>query len=71
MSRRSRECCCGFAGPVAGIGAGCGGFDPCRLALFLLILKKACIIDAESATILIFLFLLCCKGFGSRGICAC
>ncbi|KOA18213.1 hypothetical protein CLHOM_30910 [Clostridium homopropionicum DSM 5847] len=72
MSRRSRECCCGF-GPVAGAyaGAGCGGFDPCRLALFLLILKKACIIDAESATILIFLFLLCCKGFGSRGICAC
>lgn len=74
MSRRSRECCCGF-GPVAGEfglgGLGCGGFDPCRLALFLLILKKACIIDAESATILIFLFLLCCKGFGSRGICSC
>lgn len=60
--------------PVAGVagfgGIGCGGFDPCRLALFLLILKRACIIDHETATILIFLFLLCCKGFGSRSICA-
>ncbi|KGM95857.1 hypothetical protein Z968_08150 [Clostridium novyi A str. 4552] len=58
--------------PVSVIGeSGCGGFDPCRLALFLLILKRACIIDHETATILIFLFLLCCsRGFGSRGICA-
>lgn len=77
MSRRSRDCGCGcgcgfgFGPAVAGIGSGCGGFDPCRLALFLLILKRACIIDHETATILIFLFLLCCKGFGSRGICAC
>ncbi|MEA4826372.1 MAG: hypothetical protein VB130_07030 [Clostridium sp.] len=76
MSRRSRDCGCGcgcgfgFGPAVAGIGSGCGGFDPCRLALFLLILKRACIIDHETATILIFLFLLCCRGFGSRGICA-
>lgn len=75
MSRRSSNCGCGCGypmgyAPVAGIGSGCGGFDPCRLALFLLILKRACIIDHETATILIFLFLLCCKGFSSRGICA-
>lgn len=53
-----------------GGGCGCGGFDPCRLALFLLVLKRACIIDHETATILIFLFLLCCKGFSTSGICA-
>jgi hypothetical protein len=72
MSRRHRECGCGY-GPVSPLaGLGCGGFDPCKLALFLLILKRACIIDHETATILIFLFLLCCKGFGNRGgICAC
>ncbi|QGU94258.1 hypothetical protein GOM49_03240 [Clostridium bovifaecis] len=75
----SRRCKCGCKYdydryPVAGVsgfgGTGCGGFDPCRLALFLLILKRACIIDHETATILIFLFLLCCRGFGSRSICA-
>jgi hypothetical protein len=77
MSRRCK-CRCGYGGYPSGVagvagfgGAGCGGFDPCRLALFLLILKRACIIDHETATILIFLFLLCCsRGFGSRGICA-
>jgi hypothetical protein len=70
MSRRHRECGFGPVSPFGGLG--CGGFDPCKLALFLLILKRACIIDHETATILIFLFLLCCKGFGSnRGICAC
>lgn len=81
MSRKCKcSCACGClpmapqkaaAIPVSVVGSGCGGFDPCRLALFLLILKRACIIDHETATILIFLFLLCCsKGFGSRGICA-
>lgn len=70
----SRRCRCERRFPVAGIadvgGLGCGGFDPCKLVLFLLILKRACIIDHETATILIFLFLLCCRGFGSRGICS-
>lgn len=86
MSRKCKCCCCqcGYSpAPVAGAGicgagrygagygCGCGGFDPCKLALFLLILKRACIIDHETATILIFLFMLCCKGFASRGLCAC
>ncbi|MBE6042935.1 hypothetical protein [Clostridium thermopalmarium] len=75
MSRRCKcGCACGYPARVAGVAefpvSGCGGFDPCRLALFLLILKRACIIDHETATILIFLFLLCCRGFGSRSICA-
>lgn len=81
--RRRRDCCCarpvqccairprvgGIAG-IGGTGLGCGGFDPCKLALFLLVLKKACIIDHETATILIFLFMLCCRGFGNQSLCA-
>lgn len=67
-------CCCGGRnmGNVGNIGyGGCGfgGFDPCKLALFLLVLKKACIIDHETGTLLVFLFLLCCGGFRRQGIC--
>ncbi|MCY6484448.1 hypothetical protein OW763_08865 [Clostridium aestuarii] len=49
----------------------CGGFDPCKLALFLIVLRKSCIIDAETGTLLIFLFLLCCGGLCKSGICCC
>ncbi|MCY6369661.1 hypothetical protein [Clostridium ganghwense] len=56
---------CGICG---GYGHG-GGFDPCKLALFLLVLKRACIIDNETGTLLVFLFLLCCGGFKKQGIC--
>lgn len=53
----------------SGSGCGCCGFDPCRLALFLIVLKRACIIDSETGTLLVFLFLLCCGGFRKQGIC--
>ncbi|WMJ79473.1 hypothetical protein RBU49_11285 [Clostridium sp. MB40-C1] len=61
----------GNIGSIGNIGGGCGccGFDPCRLALFLLVLRRANIIDSETGTILIFLFLLCCGGFKRQGIC--
>ncbi|GAA0180637.1 hypothetical protein SH2C18_32920 [Clostridium sediminicola] len=45
-------------------GCGCG-IDPCRCALFLLILCKAGIINQNTGSILVFVFLLCC-GFGCR-----
>ncbi|MEL7596884.1 MAG: hypothetical protein AAGU01_01640 [Clostridiaceae bacterium] len=68
------DCCCGCrnmgnVGNVGNVGCGICGFDPCRLALFLLVLKKACIIDHETGTLLVFLFLLCCGGFRRQGIC--
>lgn len=65
------DCCCGGRnmGNVGNVGCGICGFDPCRLALFLLVLKKACIIDHETGTLLVFLFLLCCGGFRKQGIC--
>lgn len=59
----------GNVGNVGNVGCGICGFDPCRLALFLLVLKKACIIDHETGTLLVFLFLLCCGGFRRQGIC--
>lgn len=59
----------GYGGYGGRGGCGLGGFDPCKLALFLLVLKKACIIDHETGTILVFLFLLCCGGFRRQGIC--
>lgn len=78
MSKKSKCkccCCCGYGnrggniGNVGNLGCGLGGFDPCKLALFLLVLKKACIIDHETGTLLVFLFLLCCGGFRRQGIC--
>lgn len=72
------SCGCGHGGhggyggysAYSGCGkCGFGGFDPCKLALFLLVLKRACIIDNETGTLLVFLFLLCCGGFRRQGIC--
>jgi hypothetical protein len=52
----------------------CGaiGIDPCKCALFLLVLNRAGIISPNTGTILVFLFLLCCGGCGgnaSQGLC--
>ncbi|MCY6355426.1 hypothetical protein [Clostridium sp. ZS2-4] len=75
MSKKSKCnccCCCGYGnrgGNIGNVGCGCGGFDPCKLALFLLVLKRANIIDNETGTLLVFLFLLCCGGFRKQGIC--
>lgn len=62
MSKR-----CGY-----GCGCGCnrgGGFDPCRVALFLIVLKKAGIISPNTAALLVFLFLLCCGQRSCQSLC--
>ncbi|GAA0180636.1 hypothetical protein SH2C18_32910 [Clostridium sediminicola] len=45
------------------------GFDPCRVALFLLVLNRAGIISPNTGIILVLLFLLCCSGCRPQGIC--
>ncbi|WP_073339038.1 hypothetical protein [Clostridium grantii] len=41
------------------------GIDPCKCALFLLVLSRAGIINQCTGTILVYIFLLCC-GFGCQ-----
>ncbi len=59
MSKK-RECCCERK---------CGGFDPCKVALFLLILFRAGIISPNTGITLVLLFLLCC-GTSCGSICS-
>ncbi|WP_461204720.1 hypothetical protein [Clostridium sp. DL1XJH146] len=47
----------------------CGGFDPCKVALFLLVLFRAGIISPNTGITLVLLFLLCCGGTSCGSIC--
>ncbi|WP_461204719.1 hypothetical protein [Clostridium sp. DL1XJH146] len=54
----SRDCCC-------------SGINPCKVALFLIILKRTGIISPNTGTLLVYIFLLCCGQGSSQGICCC
>ncbi|WP_461204721.1 hypothetical protein [Clostridium sp. DL1XJH146] len=47
----------------------CCGIDPCKVCLFLLILFRAGIINQNSGSILVFIFLLCCGQGAQQSLC--